>query len=89
MPWATREKAREYQRKYNARPGESEKRTERDRARTALIREYGKEKVQGMEVDHIVPLDKGGSGTARSNLRLLTPHKNRGFKRDRYGNAIG
>lgn len=35
----------------------------------------------GQDVNHKVPLIKGGSGTALSNLNVQTPHENRSFPR--------
>jgi 5-methylcytosine-specific restriction endonuclease McrA len=44
-------------------------------------------KGDGMDVDHIKPLDKGGSKLARSNLRVVTESANRSFKRTKNGSV--
>jgi hypothetical protein len=62
-----------------ARPGEHEKRMERQRARRKLDAEGVDRK--GKDIDHVVPLSKGGSN-ADGNLRLRTPSKNRSFSRN-------
>lgn len=67
--------------------GEVKKIAERVQARRDEIKKVGKAAVQGMDVDHIKPLDKGGDG-ALSNLRVVTPAANRSFKRDAKGNLV-
>jgi 5-methylcytosine-specific restriction endonuclease McrA len=42
---------------------------------------------KGQDVDHKVPLSKGGAETALSNLRALPPGKNRSFKRKSDGSV--
>jgi HNH endonuclease len=61
------------------RPHEHEKRMERQRARRAMDKKGVARK--GKDIDHIVPLSKGGTN-APSNLRLRTPTKNRSFSRN-------
>ena len=82
MPWATREKHRAYQHRYNATEREKDKRAMRNAARREAIREHGKEALKGKDVDHKRSLDSGGSN-ADSNLRIMDRGKNRGFERDR------
>lgn len=40
---------------------------------------------KGQDVDHAKPLSKNGSGTAVSNLRAVSPSKNRSFPRKSNG----
>lgn len=61
------------------RPHEHEKRMERQRARRAMDKKGVARK--GKDIDHIVPLSKGGTNAA-GNLRLRTPSKNRSFSRN-------
>ena len=73
-----------YDKAYNARPEQVKKRMERNRARAALMREGVVKKGDGKDVDHKVPLDRGGSN-ARSNLRVTSQKKNRGWRRGKSG----
>ena len=61
----------------------SERRFRRDKC-GALIKyeEYGKETTQGWEIDHIIPVSKGGTDDI-SNLQPLHWENNR-FKADKY-----
>lgn len=63
----------------NAR-GEKPKRAERNRARAKLEKLGMVKKGDGKDVDHKVPVSKGGSN-ARSNLRVESASKNRSFPR--------
>jgi hypothetical protein len=65
--------------------GEKVKRNERDRARYQLAKLGMVHKGDGMDVDHIKPLSKGGAPEARSNLRVESAHKNRSFPRNPNG----
>ena len=74
---------RNYQREnlYKAKPEQIKARVERNRAR-AMMEEAGKvHKGDGKEVDHIVPISKGGK-TVLSNLRVVSAATNDSFKRD-------
>lgn len=75
--------ARNYQRenKYKAQPEQIKARVERNKAR-AIMEKAGKvHKGDGLEVDHIVPLSKGGKNVL-SNLRVVTASENDSFKRN-------
>lgn len=48
----------------------------RKQARRVMERKHGKQALKGKDVDHIVPLSKGGTN-APSNLRLVKTAKNR------------
>lgn len=59
--------------------GEQPKRNARERARYALDKDgVGR---TGKDIDHIIPLSKGGSNS-KSNLRLRKPSENRSFSRN-------
>lgn len=55
-------------------------RSERNKARRIMTHELGKKALIGKDVDHKKMVIKGGTNT-RANLRLQTPHKNRGWER--------
>lgn len=81
MPKSTPQKLR-YQKEYNARPENVEKREKNNAARRALMRE-GKVRVgDGKDVAHKVALDNGGSN-ARSNLEVQSRKENRGWRRNK------
>jgi hypothetical protein len=69
------------QRVYNATPAATAKRVENNQARRQAI-QSGKAKVgDGTDVDHKVPLSKGGSN-APSNRRVVPASTNRSFSRN-------
>lgn len=59
--------------------GESDSRLERQRARSEMDKK-GVDRT-GKDIDHVVPLSKGGSN-ASGNLKLKTPSANRSFSRN-------
>ncbi len=74
--------ARDYSKEkgYNSSPEQKANRATRGRARYAMIK-AGKAKVgDGKDVDHKKPIVKGG-GNQPSNLRMVSPSKNRSFAR--------
>lgn len=74
---------RNYQREnlYKSQPAQIKAREERNKARAMLMREGKVHKGDGMEVDHIRPLSKGGK-TIPSNLRVVSASTNDSFKRN-------
>jgi hypothetical protein len=71
----TEEKKRDYKKEYrdfHGKPEQIENRADRNAAR----REMGLSKGDGREVDHKVPLSKGGSNS-KSNLRAVSRDTNR------------
>ena len=83
MPYVN--KPRPYKKEYEQYQGTDEQkknRAERNAAR-AKFKKAGKvHKGDGLEIDHIKPLSKGGSNKG-GNLRVKTSHANRSFKRNK------
>ncbi len=67
---------------YNAQPHKIKHRSMNNQARRVVTKDVGAQAVKGKDVDHKKMLKDGGSN-ARGNLRLQTPHKNRGWRRDK------
>jgi hypothetical protein len=67
---------------YESSPEQIRNRVARNRARRQLMKEGLVHKGDDMDVDHRVPLVKGG-GTGRGNLRVRTASANRSFRRTR------
>ena len=68
-------------REYHGTPEQKKNRAQRNAARRELMQEGVVRKGDGKDVDHRKPIDSGGSNT-RSNLRVLSKAKNRGYRRD-------
>ena len=79
MPQSPERKAA-YDKAYGARPEQKKKRAMRNAARRELEREGKVHKGDGKDVDHKKMLKDGGSN-ARSNLRVVSEKKNRGWRR--------
>lgn len=79
MPQSPERKAA-YDKAYGARPEQKKKRAMRNAARRELEREGKVHKGDGKDVDHKHMLKDGGSN-ARSNLRVVSEKKNRGWRR--------
>ena len=75
----TKTRQRDYKkeyREYHGRPEQIKKRDARNKARRMMEKEGRVRKGDGREVDHKVPLSKGGSNSRR-NLRIVTRRTNR------------
>lgn len=70
-----RDYGKEY-RTYHGTPEQIANRSARNKARRKMEKEVGKAALKGKEVDHKVPLSKGGSN-ARSNLQVMSRTANR------------
>jgi hypothetical protein len=82
MPYVNKKRPykKEYD-NYHGKPEQIKKRSERNSARASMV-EKGKAKVgDGRDVDHIVPLSKGGTSSP-SNLRIRPSRDNRSFSRN-------
>lgn len=80
---------RDYRREYDKYQGRSsiiKRRVLRNKARATLMKAGKVHKGDGMDVDHIKPLDKGGSNL-RTNWRVISAAKNRSFKRTKTGSV--
>jgi hypothetical protein len=86
MPKSSKAKL-EYQKAYNARPENVDKRVKNNAARREAIKEGRARVGDGKDVDHKRPLDKGGSN-ANGNLRVVDRSKNRSW-RDEHGDMYG
>lgn len=71
--------ARHY-REYGSKPEQLAKQVKRVQARREMVKKYGKAALKGKDIDHKVPLAKGGTN-APSNLRVTSVKANRGWKR--------
>lgn len=76
-----------YDKAYNARPDQVEKRMERNRARAELMKEGVVKKGDGKDVDHKKMLDAGGSND-KGNLRVVSKTENRGWRKE-HGKQYG
>jgi hypothetical protein len=86
MPYMKNGK-RDYKREnleYNSRPEQRKARSERTMARNAAIKEGMVKRGDGKDIDHKVPLSKGGSNS-RSNQRVVSAGQNRSFARNKDG----
>lgn len=77
----TRESTKAYYEKYHATPEAKKQRAERNAARREMERRGKVHKGDGKDIDHRVPLSRGGSNSP-SNWRVQSVHQNRGYKRD-------
>ena len=66
--------------------GDIERDNERKRARRLMVKEGLVKENDGKDIDHRVPLGKGGS-TGRGNLRVQSASNNRSFPRNKDGSA--
>lgn len=66
---------------YQDSPEQIANRSARNKARRLMTKEGLVKKGDGMDVDHVVPIVKGGAKLARKNLRVRTDNENRSFPR--------
>ncbi len=69
---------------YQGTPEQKKNRAARNAARREAVQDGLARKGDGKDVDHKVPLSKGGSN-AKSNLRVVPKSDNRSFPRTRTG----
>ncbi len=75
----TRDDKKEYA-EYHGKPEQIKNRAARVKARRIMEKTGAVHKGDGKDVDHRVPLSKGG-GTGKSNLRVRSVKANRGDKK--------
>jgi len=64
---------------YNRKPSVQKKRVAQNKARRQAIADGRASRGDGKDVHHVKPLDKGGS-TDKSNTKVTTRKKNRGWR---------
>ena len=69
-----------YQAEYNKRSENVDKRVKNNAVRRDALRTGAAHKHDGTEVDHKVPLDKGGTND-KSNLRVVPASENRAWRK--------
>jgi hypothetical protein len=76
-------KPRDYvkENEYKKQPDQIAKRVARNKARREAIKDGRVSKGDGKEIDHIIPLSKGGSN-AKGNTRIRTKSENSSFSRN-------
>jgi 5-methylcytosine-specific restriction endonuclease McrA len=72
---------------YQGKPDQLKKRAARNKARRQMEREGRVSKGDNKDVDHKVPLKKGGS-TSKSNLRVTSTKTNRSWRKGKTGYNI-
>jgi hypothetical protein len=75
---------RDYKREnelYKSKPEQIKLRVARNKARRQAIKDGRVEKGDGKEIDHVIPLSKGGSNT-KTNTRIRTKSQNSSFSRN-------
>lgn len=77
----TPEQIKQHYKDYQGKPEQIAKRTLRNQARAEMVKKHGAAALRGKDVDHATPLRAGGSN-AKSNLRIQSRKKNRGWERD-------
>ena len=77
----TRRQVIRMDREYNSKPEMIRRRSENNKARAVMQKAGLDRKGDGRDVGHIKMLDHGGT-TSRSNLRMQSVKKNRGWERD-------
>lgn len=73
-----------YDKAYNARPDQVDKREMRNQARAIEVKKGVVHKGDGKDINHKVPLDRGGTN-AKSNFEVTSQTKNRGWRKGKSG----
>lgn len=88
MPYVNKPRPYDHEWDMQKKRNEKKERAARERARYAMDKtgvdknKNGKaDKREGKDIDHIVPLSKGGTNT-KKNLRVVAPSKNRSYSRN-------
>lgn len=67
---------------YHGKPEQIKNRAKRNAGRAEMVKAGRASKGDGKDVDHKVPLSKGGSA-GKGNLRVVSQHANRAYKRQK------
>ena len=78
---ATKRDYKKENEQYKSKPEQIAMRVARNKARREAIKEGRVKKGDGKEIDHIVPLSKGGSN-GKGNTRIRSKSKNSSFSRN-------
>jgi 5-methylcytosine-specific restriction endonuclease McrA len=73
--------------KYKSSPEQIRRRVERNKARREALSAGLVHKGDHKQVDHIKPLDQGGSN-AKSNQRVVSASENESFRRNSHGGLV-
>jgi len=81
MPFVNKPRNYKQEEKYEDSPEQVKNRVARNKARREAIKAGKVKKGDGKEIDHIIPLSKGGANTTK-NLRIKSASANRSFSRN-------
>ena len=78
----TKAELKKHYAEYQGTPEQIAKRSQRNKANRLMKKELGAAALKGKDVDHKKPIREGGTN-ARSNLRVVSVAKNRGWEKKR------
>jgi 5-methylcytosine-specific restriction endonuclease McrA len=81
MPFVNKPRNYKQEEKYEDSPEQVKNRVARNKARRDAMKAGKVHKGDGKEVDHVIPLSKGGTNTTK-NLRVKSASANRSFSRN-------